>query len=66
MFINKNKHEHKPVYIYIEKERERDRERQRKFHSNMKLKQYIVTVEENQTTNVTRLPAEPFMFIGYI
>ena len=68
VFINKNTHEHKLIYIHVKRD---IRERQRKaspaeFHSKMKLKTYTTIVEEDQRMKVTRLPAEPFMFTGYI
>lgn len=36
------------------------------FQSIRKLKAYETIQEPNQLTNVTRLPAEPFMFMGNI
>lgn len=36
------------------------------LQSIRKLKAYVTIQEPNQLTNVTRLPAEPFMFMGKI
>ncbi|KAK7848370.1 hypothetical protein CFP56_005070 [Quercus suber] len=36
------------------------------LHSIRKLEAYDIIQESNQLTNVTRLPVEPFMFVGHI
>jgi hypothetical protein len=62
------------IHDKLTKEKARNREGKREgvyelpaeLHSNINLKMYIIIQAKDQCTEVTRLPAVPLMFIGYI